>query len=239
MADWSGLRKKWADARDKAGVKKGSVSGVSLGDAIDKVAKAKGYTSLTNALNALKDDVAKYKGKIQKTHPDLCKWIDKNIGDEIKDLNSKALLDIDSLHWMVNNLMAPSDLNILTILPDDGKIQNAMALMKSKDKPLTFAEAIKAMDMFHVVEKYSVLLVKRAKTMKETAWHAKLTGHDGDYAALVNFANIVLDDVKEVLIWSKATSLAEWGEGMKKLKSKQTAINELPLAQKATKNLLA
>ena len=239
MTDWAGLRKKWTDARDKAGVKKGSVSGVSLGDAIDKVAKAKGYTSLTNALGALKDDIAKYKGKIQKANPDLCKWIDKNIGDEVKDLNTKALLDIDSLRWMVNNMMAPSDLNIMTILPDEGKIQNAVRLMKDKDKPLTFAEAVKQVNMFYVVEKYGALLVKRAKTMKETPWHAKMTGHDSDYAALIDFANIVLDDVKEVLIWSKATDLGEWGDGMKKLKTKQTAVDHLPSAQKAMKNLLA
>ncbi|MEO8243969.1 MAG: hypothetical protein ABI832_16825 [bacterium] len=241
MTDWSGLRKKWSDTRDKAGVKKGSVSGVSLGDAIDKVGKAqtKGYNSMVKALEALKDDAAKYKSKVLKTHPDLGKWIDRNIADEVKDLHGKVLLDMNSLKWMIDNMMAGSDLNIMVILPDEGMIQNAMRLMADKTKPMSFAEAVKAVNMFYVVETYGALLAKRAMTMKSTKWQAKLTGHDAEYAALVDFADIVIDDVKEVALWSKAKSLGEWGDAMKKLKNKQTAVDHLPRANKAVKGLLA
>lgn len=239
MTDWAGLRKKWADARDKAGVKKGSVSGVSLGDAIEKVGKAKGYTSTMNALDALKNDMTKYKGKIQKTHPDLCKWIDKQVGDEVKDMAAKVQLDIDSLRWMVVNMMAASDLNIMTILPDEGIIQNALKLMNDKANPLDFADAIKAVNMFYVVQTYGLLMVKRAATMKGTKWQAMLSGHDADYSELAAFADVVTDDVKQVLIWSKTTSLEEWAQQMKKMRTKRTSVDMLPNAQKAVKSLLA
>lgn len=239
MADWSSLRKKWTEARDKAGVKKGQVSGVSMGDAIDAVAKPKGYTSQSNALKSLLADTAKYRSKLQKTHPDLCKWIEKNIEAEAKDLANRVKLDIDSLRWIVMNMMAPSDLNIMTILPDSGLIQNVNRLMQDAKNPKTFAEAVKAVNMFHVVETYGPLMVKRVKTMKEIKWQAKLSGHDADYAELIAFADVVLDDIRDVLLWSTVTTMAEWGEMMKKLQTRDTSVNALPRAQKAMKHLLA
>lgn len=239
MTDWTALRKKWADARDKAGVKKGSVSGVSLGDAIEKVGKGKGYTSTLNALNALKADLAKYKGKIQKTHPDLSKWIDKTIADEAQDMANKVQLDIDSLRWIVLNMMAPSDVNIMTILPDTGLIQNVSRLMTQKDNPLGFAEAVQATGMFSTVPSVGPLMAKRIATMKAIKWQARLAGHDANYTELQDFANLVAQDLKDVLIWSKTTSLEAWGDCQQGMRTRRTSVDGLPYAQKAMKALLA
>ena len=93
--------------------------------------------------------------------------------------------------------------------------------------------------MFHVVETYGPLMVKRVKTMKETKWHAKLSGHDADYAELIEFANVVQDDVKDVLIWSTVTSMGDWADMMKKMKGRETSVDALPRAQKAMKRLLS
>jgi hypothetical protein len=238
MTDWVALRRKWADARDKAGVKKGAVSGISMGDAIEKIGKAKGYVSQTAYLNALKDDITKYKSKIQKSNPELCKWIDKNLADEVKDYSARVAMDIESLKWMVKNLMAPSDANILTILPDEGMLQNAVTLMRRKDDPLSFADAIKQVRMFAGVEKDGAVIKMRAKTMKEMSWLAKLSGHDADYAELKTFADIVASDVKEVRLWSKTDNLSDWADCLKRMKMKQTSVEALPHAQKAVKALL-
>gem|GEM_PF-4606585 len=51
MDAWKDKRKAWTTIRDKHKIKKGAVSGVSLGDAIDKVyaAVCKGYRPLLRA----------------------------------------------------------------------------------------------------------------------------------------------------------------------------------------------
>lgn len=240
MADWAKMRDLWKNERDKH-VKKGAVSGVSIGDAIDAVNKArsKGYTSINNALDGLEKDVGKYKAKLAKTAPDLIKWMDKTLAGAVKETRSEVALDLDSLKWMIDNMLAGSLLNILTILPDDGKIRNVLKVMNSKDNPVDWKDAVKAVNMFYVIENYGVLLAQRAKTMKETKWAARLSGHDADYQALIDFADIVLDDVKHTVQWSKATSLEEWANKLKEMKGKQTALDHLPLAQKAMKHLMA
>ena len=154
-------------------------------------------------------------------------------------MHSNVQLDIDSLKWIVGNMMAPSDINIMTILPDTGLIQNASALMTRKDNPLSFADAIKQMQMFSVVQSVGPLMAKRIATMKAVKWHAKLAGHDADYAELDRFANTVAGDLKLVLVWSKSTSLAEWGDCLKEFRSRDTSVNALPHAQKAVKSLLS
>lgn len=239
MTDWSGLRKKWTEARDKAGVKKGSVSGVSLGDAIDKVAKAqaKGYTSLAKAAKDMEEAADKYKAKIAKANPATAKWIADHISKEASALSKGVALDIGNLKWIIANLVNSGEVSGEWIFPDEGKLQNVMALMKT-DPALTFAEATKRLNMFYAVEKFGPLVAKRAIDMKALTWHAKLPGHDADYTDLGEFADAVLSDVKLVLQWSKAASLDEFGTFGRTLRSKRTVRDLRLYAQKSIKALL-
>ncbi len=199
MTDWSRMRVSWKSERDKH-VKKGAVSGVSIGDAIEAVVKgqSKGYQSLLNAVADLEKAITKYKAKMEKTAPDLTKWMDKTLGAAAKETKTAVALDLDSLKWTIDNLLAGSLVNILTILPDDGKLVNVNRLMSDRKNPMSWAEAVKATNTFYVIETYGALLAKRAMTLKTMKWHERLPGHDADYQELTDFADIVIDDVKEV-----------------------------------------
>lgn len=237
MAEWSKMRAIWTAERDKH-VKKGAVSGVSIGDAIEAVVKArsKGYSTLNTALDGLDKAVAKYKAKIAKEKPDLGKWMDKNLGGAVKETRSAVALDLDSMKWIETNMLTGSLLNIMAILPDEGLFSKAMALTQGP-KAISWEAAVKAVGMFDIVEKYGLLLAKRAKTMKDTKWAAQLEGYDGAYKALIEFADIVVDDVKVTILWSQSKSSDEWGQNFKKMKSKQTAVDHMPLANRAMKQL--
>lgn len=238
MTDFAKLHSAWKTERDKH-VKKGAVSGVSIGDAIDDVTKAmgKGYTATLTAIAALEKAVAKYTAKLGKDQPKLVKWMEANILAEAKDLKAKVSLDVDSLKWVTNNLLAGSDINILTILPDEGMLSNANAVME-KDK-VTFAAALKKVGMFEGVEAGGAMLAKRAMTLKNMKWNAPLTKHAAHYATLGEFADTALDDVKKVIIWSKSDTIGAFADMMKVMRQKKTAVEMLAPAQKAMKALLA
>lgn len=240
MADWSKMRATWKSERDKH-VKKGAVSGVSIGDAIEAVLKgqSKGYQSMLNAVADLEKAIVKYKAKIEKTTPALTKWMDKHLGDAVKETKTAISLDLDSLKWTVDNLLAASDINILVILPDDGLLVNIDRLMTNKTNPMTWAQAVKTVQMFAAIENCGALLAKRATTLKAMKWHAKLPGHDADYKTLTEFADTAIDDVKKVIMWSKSADIGEWAQHLKVMKSKSTALDMLSYAQRAMKHLMA
>lgn len=107
LEDWKKYRSAvWTKARDTEKVPKGAVSGVSMGDSIDAVAKAipKGLSAIREALSKLESQTKKYKAGIGKKHPKLVKWIEGNLEVEITTLDAACKATIQILK------KAPKDL---------------------------------------------------------------------------------------------------------------------------------
>lgn len=130
--NWSKTREEWRKARDSHGIKKGAVSGVSIGDAIEKVAKAeaKGYATLLSAAEALKAALEKYqvglkKAKNVKVFSD---WIDKNILKDTNKLIADAKADLATALAVLDKVRKSPALN--SILPAMTLVTDVDELMK-------------------------------------------------------------------------------------------------------------
>ena len=233
------MRKTWSDARDKHGLKKGAVSGVSVGDAIDKLdkAQAKGYASTLSAAATLEGVLDKYRGKIAKTNPDFAGWMDKNIKKDLKALMDGVKLDIASVNWINVNVLRETVVTVGNMFPDSGMLVNARKLM-ADTPPKTFPEARKILDIFIAVEKIAALVAKRATTMKTMKWQHPLPGHAAHYAVFGKYADAVVDDVKFVIQWSKAPDMDTHLDFMGKARSRVTYLDFHSEAQSAVKSLL-
>lgn len=102
MHDWSTMRKTWTSTRDGAKYKvpKGAVSGVSIGDAIDKVAamqKKGGLKPLIAELTKLDGKLKTYKAAITKKHKPFADWIGQNIEKWVADDKQACQSEINHL----------------------------------------------------------------------------------------------------------------------------------------------
>jgi hypothetical protein len=240
MADWSKMRKKWTDNRDAHGVKKGAVSGVSVGDAIDKVMKteSKGYNPLYAACTALDSALTKYKAKIAKTHPDFVKWIDKNIQDDLDDLAADVFRDIhENLKWVTDDIAREQVYSIQALIPDCTMLPNVEKLLTAKP-PKTWDEAVAEVSMFTKTFKAAPEVATRATKLKTLKWYHVLPGHDGDYKMLTGFADILLADVKYCLLWSKVTNRSGFQQFQRDMNQRDNAITMSAKLAAAIKSLL-
>ena len=238
MTDFSKMRKVWQNARDKAGIKKGVVSGLSVGDAIDKVAKAQtqGYASLFKAAQELDKSLSKYKSKVAKSNPGFVKWIDKEIGKDTANLLKAVKVDMADVKWILNYILKDGFIVGGGLWPDEGNFSNCMQLTKDEN-PKTWAEAMEVTGMFVPLSKIGPIILKRANNVKGMKWPAKLTGLNAHYAAFDEMANLMTSDVKLAEKWSNVQSPEDWLKYQKAVKSRKTLADSLPDARKAIKSL--
>jgi len=99
LEDWKNMRTKWTTARNDAGVAKGAVSGVKMGDTIDLIVKAtpNGLTAVREAIGELLAKTKTYKKGIQQKSPELVKWIENNLEKPALKLDTACKETIDVL----------------------------------------------------------------------------------------------------------------------------------------------
>ena len=262
MTDWTKMRKTWTDARDKAKVKKGAVSGVSIGDAIEAVVKAeaKGYNAVFKATEALAVAFGKYKAKLAKSNPDLIKVIDNTFLKEIKEYQGQVRADIGNVTWIRDMAMGDTIMSPYGLNPDSGNLKQVDALIEaSKPKPkkakageqeqdedeeqedpsvLTWKQAADQSKLFTVTNASLPRVGKRALDMSKLVWNAKLTGHDADYAAFKDWAGAAIEDVKYCAKWSKVDTHMEFLNMLRAWGERETAYSYDAKAQKAIATLL-
>jgi hypothetical protein len=240
VTDWTKMRKTWTDARDKAKVKKGAVSGVSIGDAIDAVVKAeaKGYNAAHKASEALAAALGKYKTKLAKTNPDLVKWIDATLLKQIKDYQGQVALDLGHISWIKQYPLGDTIMSSYGLNPDSAGYRSTEDILEAANKPkakkaeeeedeaeaeeaqaMTWAQAAEQAKLFHVTNASLPRVGKRALDMSKLVWNAKLPGHDDDYAAIKKWAEALIEDVKYCAKWAKVDNgreflmmLKGWGQ---------------------------
>jgi hypothetical protein len=146
---WKKKRDEWTTARAKTPVKKGAVSGVNLGESIDKVyaASKKGYLPLLAAIAGLEKSVATYRTKGGKAVAPVSGWL----GSLSKDLAAlKAAAEADAL---LLKLLGPQLTKFHRTcypgVPDTGMVPATKKLMdEDKTGKLTWLGAAKQTKLY-------------------------------------------------------------------------------------------
>jgi hypothetical protein len=180
MDAWKNKRKEWTTARDKHGVKKGAVSGVSIGDALDKVyaSSAKGYKPLLAAIAALRKDLAKYIDKSGKASPSFVTWIKGNLIKDLDRLEQDAQADLATLTKMYPYLLEFHQVYVPG-MPDSSGIPAVLKAME-KDK-LSWQEAARKMGFFQAIPKIIPKWVEVSKYYASLSFKLRLPGKDASY----------------------------------------------------------
>jgi hypothetical protein len=198
--NWGKTREDWRKARDSHGIKKGAVSGVSIGDAIEKVVKAegKGYAVLLSAAEALKTALEKYQTGLKKAKngKDFSDWIDKNILKDTNALIAEAKADLATARALLKQTRNTVTLD--AIFPDLNMAAKAEEKMKH-DPSLTWAAAAAMTDQYKLAVACCKDVATTAKSFKTITFLHPLTN---DHAAnLISFGKDLETDVKEALGW--------------------------------------
>jgi hypothetical protein len=207
--DWSKARDEWRKARDNHGIKKGAVSGVSIGDTIEKVVKAegKGYAALLSAAEALKTALEKYQAGLKKakTGKDFSDWIDKNILKDTDALITVAKADLATA--LALHAKARDTVTLHSIFPDLMMVSRADALMKT-DPSLTWPAAAAKTHEYALAVACCKDVATTAKAFRKVTFRHPLTT---DHAArLTTFGKDLESDVKQALAWITSKSREEF-----------------------------
>lgn len=202
---WSKTREDWRKARDSHGIKKGAVSGVSIGDAIDKVAKAeqKGYAALLTAAEGLKTALEKYQAGLKKakTGAAFSDWIDKNILRDTKALIADAQADKSAAIALQNK--ARNTVELGAIFPDLKILKRVEAKLKT-DPTLSWSAAAAGTGEYKLAVNCCKDVATTAKAFRQITFRHALAN---DHAARLNaFGKQLEADIKEALNWIGAKS---------------------------------
>jgi hypothetical protein len=233
---WGKKRDEWRKARDGHKIKKGAVSGVSIGDAIDKVTKAeeKGYASVIEAATALKKALDKYQTGLKKAAPtkDFSVWIDTNIMKDVDTLIANAKADLKAVTDLKD--LASKSPDLKGLLPDLAIVQSADALMK-KDTTLSWPDATAKLNDAVLVMNIAKHLAPVAKAFKGITFRHEL---DGSHKKTLNdFGKQLEEDIVFAVTWVRSKTRENFIDTLGPAKSRTWAHQDLPDVTKAFKVL--
>lgn len=210
LKDWKNLRKEWAKVRDKAtpAVKKGAVRGVSIGDAIDGVAKGseKSYMALYTAVRDLRKDIKSYKDGMKAKHKDLIAWLEKNVDKPAEQIETGCQNDV-SLLVSIGKAMEDFYKRKAFNFPDGTEFHRAGMQAKEENKPWQIAAA----DLFNRLKSSLALWKKLSAEIQQTAKSLKLDLPGMTYRAdILKMAKAVENEADLVLQLCKTKSLEEF-----------------------------
>lgn len=215
MEKWKNMRDAWTTARDQAKIKKGAVSGVSMGDAIDKVklAGAKGYNPLLKATAALRKDVAKYISKVDKTAPAAVTWLKGTLLKQLDDLETRANADIATLA-KVGPVLTPFHQRYVPGIPSTDDVKRTFEYMQ-KTPGMTWPTAANDMKLYAKIPLVVPKWEEIAKFMAGLKFQVALPGKPAAYAYFGERAKIYLAGSKVIAKYLTCKSYAEHLELLK------------------------
>jgi hypothetical protein len=230
LENWKNLRKEWVKARDKAkpAVTKGAVKGVSIGDAIDGVAKAseKSYLALDKEVKSLRKGIKTYKDGMKAKHKDLIAWLEKNVEKPAEEIAAGIINDVgimESIRQTMHDFYDRKAFNF----PDGTEFHQAGMQAEKENKPWQIA----AGNLFDRLRKSLALWKKLGEEIKQSAKSLKLDLPGMKYRAeILNMAKAVEDEANLVLELCKTKSLEEF---QRKAKGCRDSLMSLYLSAKA------
>jgi hypothetical protein len=228
---WGKKRDEWRKARDNHGVKKGAVSGVSIGDAIEKVVKAegKGYAALLSAAETLKIALEKYQAGLKKakTGKEFSDWIDKNILKETDALIADAKADLATA--LALEAKARDTVTLHSIFPDLKLVNKAEAQMKA-DPSLTWPAAAAKTQEYALAVNCCKDVATTAKAFRQVTFRHSLTN---DHAArLTAFGKALETDIKHALAWITSKTKEEFFTAHQEARGRDWAFTQQPAIAK-------
>lgn len=231
--DWTKKRKEWRSARDDHGVKAGAVSGVKIGDAIDKVCKVEesGYASLLTAAKNLKASLLKYQAGLKKVKPkkDFSGWIAKNLMKDVDGFIADISADLKSLIVLQETIRKSPALNIL--FPDTGTVVGAADQAMKSDPSLSWLDAVKKGREYTIFVQATKELSVTSKAMQKIKLKRRMKK---DYQQfLVDFGKDLQSDIVWCVKWFRSDNREEFVTTLKPAKGrdwtfhKQSELNKI------------
>jgi len=223
--NWTKKRNDWRKARDDNGIKKGAVAGVSIGDAIGKMAKAeeKGYPTLLAAANSLKGNLVKYQSGLKKVKgsKDFSGWIAKNFMKDVDGLIADISADLKSVKGLHNT--ARNSVDLRALIPELSMVQEANNLMKSKPN-LSWFDAIKKLNQYSIVANAAKEFSITAKAYRNVKFKYPLKT---DYQKFfVDFGKQLQSDIAFSVKWVTSKSQDDFINSHKSAKAREWAHNK-------------
>jgi len=185
MESWKDKRKEWVDVRDnKFKVKKGAVSGVSVGDSIDKIyaSSKKGYQPLLKAIATLRKDLKKYSSKSGKSAAGLVDWIDKTFVPELDTLEQHTQADVALVAKLRKDIVEFHQVAV----PGTPEMTTYNKVTKelARDPKLTWPAVAKQFGLYARTERSTPKWDEMITMLSGLKFQISLPGHKADYAYL-------------------------------------------------------